>query len=503
MNLFAKLEKSKNFWFLLIASFVFFLLRLPSLFEPYWYGDEGIYQTIAIAMNNGRLLYRDIWDNKPPLLYVIYALFNGDQFSLRLASLLFGILSIVTFFFLLKKIFPQEKNASTFFGTQKKYYIVTSLFAFFYALPLFEGNIANAENFMILFSLVAGLCLFRYLETKNNVALWYVGLLLSFETLFKIVGIFDIAAFGIFLAIVKYKNLQYLFNEIKELLPLVIAFAIPIFLTVFYFFLNHALGNFLSAAFTQNVGYVGYGNTFIIPQGLLYLKLILLGALLGFLFYKRMQIPSSVLFIYIWLSFSLFSAFFSQRPYTHYVLVLLPSFFLFLFLLFLDYEKRKERGKNLFFLQYMHIATFVIILLLVLFNFDIYSKNFAYYQNFISFLSGNKSLVAYQNFFDRNVPKDYAIAQFLNIHTKKDTIVFLWGNSAQIYKMSETLPPGRYTVEYHITGSPKSTSETAQVLKVKKPRFIVIMSPHIFPFDLSHYRYVYSIQNNPVYEYIF
>ena len=98
-------SKPSELFFLLCSSLVFFLLRFPSLFEPHWYGDEGIYQAIGYALNNGRELYSTIWDNKPPLLYVLYAVFNSDQFTLRSLSLLAGISSIIAFFFLAKKIY--------------------------------------------------------------------------------------------------------------------------------------------------------------------------------------------------------------------------------------------------------------------------------------------------------------------------------------------------------------------------------------------------------------
>ncbi|HXS15287.1 MAG TPA: hypothetical protein VN711_04105, partial [Candidatus Saccharimonadales bacterium] len=73
-SLLLRLQKSSHFWFLLAASLVFFLLRFPSFFEPYWYGDEGIYEVIGYGLTHGRLLYQGIWDNKPPLLYLIYAI---------------------------------------------------------------------------------------------------------------------------------------------------------------------------------------------------------------------------------------------------------------------------------------------------------------------------------------------------------------------------------------------------------------------------------------------
>ena len=38
---------------ILIILGVVVFLRVPSLFEPYWYGDEGIYLTIGRAMRSG------------------------------------------------------------------------------------------------------------------------------------------------------------------------------------------------------------------------------------------------------------------------------------------------------------------------------------------------------------------------------------------------------------------------------------------------------------------
>ena len=140
MNLFARLQSSKDFWFLLIISVVFFLLRFPSLFEPYWYGDEGIYQVIGMVLHSGGLLYADIYDNKPPLLYVLYGIFNGDQFATRVVSLITGLLTVWVFFALAKKLFKK-------LGKEKErniVYITTGLFALFFGIPFLEGNIANA-----------------------------------------------------------------------------------------------------------------------------------------------------------------------------------------------------------------------------------------------------------------------------------------------------------------------------------------------------------------------
>src|SRR5438445_77553 len=108
MKLLSKLEKNTEVWFLIIVSFFFFLLRLPSIVEPLWYGDEGIYEVIGMALNHGRLLYRDIWDNKPPLLYLLYTVFQSNQPLIRFVCMLAGLASVILFYFLAKKLFHKK-----------------------------------------------------------------------------------------------------------------------------------------------------------------------------------------------------------------------------------------------------------------------------------------------------------------------------------------------------------------------------------------------------------
>ena len=79
---------SKNkFWVFLFLIFLF--LRLPSLFEPYWYGDEGIYLTLGQGVRKGLVLYQQIHDNKPPTLYYLAAL-GQTVFGFRLCRTFLG-----------------------------------------------------------------------------------------------------------------------------------------------------------------------------------------------------------------------------------------------------------------------------------------------------------------------------------------------------------------------------------------------------------------------------
>src|SRR5579884_1507391 len=48
-------------------------LRAPSLLEPHHYSDEGIFAAVAQRLLQGHPLYAGAWDDKPPLVYWLYA----------------------------------------------------------------------------------------------------------------------------------------------------------------------------------------------------------------------------------------------------------------------------------------------------------------------------------------------------------------------------------------------------------------------------------------------
>ena len=382
--------------FLGIILIVFSLLRLPSLFEPLWYGDEGIYQVLGRAVLHGTTLYQGIWDNKPPFLYLTYALVNADQFAIRLLSFLAGILSVYGFYLLTKRLFTTN-NARV---------LSTALFAILFSIPATEANIANAENFLLVFVIFAGLCVFEATgqkEIKKQKKLFFTaGLLMGIAFLYKTVAVLDLSAFLLFAACVSLQknrlfaktNTKNLFDTLR---PLLWGFLIPLLITCIAFLLTGSLSSFLSATFTENYSYVGYKNFLLIPQGLLLLKLLLLLLFVLYLFRNRISFSPSALFILFWFSFSLLNVFFSQRAYTHYLLVGITAFSL---LVGLTVSEKKQR------LLYILLLVGSLFITYSVFPLMKPGKIAAYYTNFLSYVSGNKSTTAYYAFFDEDVPEE-------------------------------------------------------------------------------------------------
>ena len=128
-------------------------LRLPSLFEPYWYGDEQIYLVIGQGIRKGLVLYRDITDypNKPPMIYLLAAV-AGSVFWFRFILLIWNLVHVAVVNLLLKKLFAGKKWLV--WGGTLAFVLLTGL-------PILEGNIANGEIFMIMPVTLAMLLLWK------------------------------------------------------------------------------------------------------------------------------------------------------------------------------------------------------------------------------------------------------------------------------------------------------------------------------------------------------
>ena len=182
-------KKNEALAWLVVFSVV---LRITSWFEPYWYGDEGIYLVLGQALRRGLVFYRDIHDNKPPLLYLLAAVAGGVTWFRVILTVWFGA-TVVVFYRLMEKLFPKNKLA---------WYLST--ITMILGTTATEGNIANAEIFMIGPIMLAMLMALRQTPASAKASAgkrnWLlVGLLMAVAFLFKAPAGADLAALLIWL----------------------------------------------------------------------------------------------------------------------------------------------------------------------------------------------------------------------------------------------------------------------------------------------------------------
>lgn len=435
------------------------ILRIPTFFEPYSYGDETIYLTLGEGMRHGLTLYKDIHDNKPPLLYATAAI-AGSLFWFKVVLLFWMLGTTVLFWKLTEQLFPKKKALQM---------VATIVFAILTTLPLLEGRTANAELFMIGPTIGAFLLLLTKKHTTKNIFL--AGMLFSVATLFKVPAAFDIPAI-VFLWFVSMKYTKKNFIElVKKTILLTIGFALPIALTFIWYYFRGAFHEYLVAAWLQNFGYLSsfrpgdVKEPFLVKNGPLLMRGGVVALGLGILFLLRNKLSKQFIFITAWLLFGLFAVTLSERPYPHYLVQSVPPVAVLIGMLFT--------------LQTLE-QSLVVIPLTVFFFVPVYFRfwyypSLPYYTHFIEYASGKIDKTEYLKTFGDGVPDTYAISEFVASSTKPTDPVFVWGSdSSNIYALAKRLPPIKYVATYHINDF-SSQEEVVKQLMNRRPELIVIL----------------------------
>lgn len=483
----------KSFWeketrplYILLA--IVLLLRIPSLFEPYWYGDEAIYLTLGEGIRQGLVLYKEIFDHKPPAIYILAAA-AGSVFWFRLILLFWHAATIVLFW----------KLAKNFFGkNQRQVILSTYLFGILTAIPLLEGNIANSEIFM-LGPTIAGFLILFSAKILDSRKLFLSGLLFSVAVLFKVPAVFDLLGLVVFwIAWAKIKDVS---KVTKNLFILGCGFLTPIVATAIYYWSREALPQYLNTVWSQNFLYIsrwGQPSLFLVDkitqaglpdsaslwQAGLPLRGIILAALVILLVFLKKYFDKTVFFASLWFIFTLFAALLSGRPYPHYLIQVIPSLAILTSILVFGREKHR----------FLPVPFLLLFLFGLVFYKFYYYPTFPYYANFLSFTAGQKTNLAFFEYFDKRTTQTHKIADFIIKRTGPKERIFIWGTAPEIYALSRRLPVGRYTTSFHIKDF-RGEGETISALKAQKPKYIVVLSQETWPF-LGFFNF---LQSNYIY----
>lgn len=440
---------------IIVSGLFFWIARLPSLFEPYYYGDEMIYLSIGNGIRQGLSLYTELYDNKTPLLYLVAAI-SGNLFVFRLLS---GVCMFLSVFF----IFGIVRNL-TKKGSMLPFYSL-AISTVLLSMPIFEVFIANAENFFILPTSAAIYFLTRYLVSKKQTNLFFAGYGLGIAFLFKVPTIADFfATIGILSALASLN-----FNGIKKLilqsLIVFLGLITPITLTIIWFFFNNNLFDFLSYALFDNLGYStswsgGESTAF---------QLITLSLVFSFsvfvLWFLRKSGKVNELFVLstLWLLGALTGALLSSRPYPHYLIQTLPALSIVTTILFFSSKK-----------QQVYTVFVVAIYLFFIQKIDFWLYDIkTYKERVVALATYGRSNDQYLSLFGPGVVQNYEAAKIIKESTAFGQEVFIFGDSAPIYAMSNRLPPFKYTAYYHVDEF-LSQDEICATIKNKKTPLVLI-----------------------------
>lgn len=484
-------------------------LRIPNLFEPYWYGDEGIYLTLGQSMNKGAKLYTEIIDHKTPLIYYLARV--QTQLNFRLLNIAWMLVTTTVFYYFSKKLLKSTKLST----------IASFIFVILTTLPWLEGHIPNGELFVLGFVLSGFLLIsktsyfkkFLELKTQNSVnfiTLFFGGFLIGLGILTKVPAILD---FGAILSIAYFsfvnsfslkkwkENFKLLLSLICNVFAIFAGVITPIIASIVYFISIGSGKDYLNFGLLYNFRYAGswglpFDNQFLIQSFTLQGKVAYLVALILLLTLLKKFIKPALQFVLLWFSADLFASLLSNRPYPHYFIQLVPPLALLVTYVIHYIYTSLRVGKVKFdlhkivplSLSVIVISLFISVMLLL--EFRPYQTK-SYYVNWLKLVTGQMSTEDYRQSFDSLMNDNYKAAPIIKAAGSPN--LFIWGTNPMLYALTETQPTGRFTVSFHIKDF-DAFGETARDVVKKQPPFIVVMKneDHTFPElnDLLIYNYV-------------
>ncbi len=458
--------------FLVICSIIICLVRYHTIHEPFE-RDIGTYAVYGHELLSGKLLYIDLFDHKPPLVYVTYAFFEyifgyGDR-TIWLINVTFSIFTLIALYFIGLKL-----NKLAGYLTALTWTILSG------NIPL-QANQPNVEVFLNTL-LTASFALLIYNKNNSIKKNTILGLLLGISSLFKHIT---------FVPIILFSLLQILNNDStsssKKLLSVLPISVVPVLLwfgTFGYYFVNGWLDNFIYAVFYFNMGYSGTieatGETTSI------VKNIIIGLKPTVLLTKRFIsfIPFVLLFImglingiisrkYYWYSLLVYTISvilmisIPGKWYPHYYQLWLPIFTIGSSWLLFEYITTNSVKK---------FQNFTIIILLFL--------SACVQFRFIFWTPNDISRIKYGNTF----VETKKTSEFINTILPASETFFQYGSDPILYYYAKRpLPTGITFMTFLDYGSHSdlTTKTLLQDLSISAPELIVLNIPTLNRTNLS------------------
>ncbi|NQV16306.1 glycosyltransferase family 39 protein [bacterium] len=185
-----------------IISSLIFIFAIVFIFGSAWHShDEPLerdlttYGYVAHALLSGQRLYTDLWDHKPPGIYIAYALaeltWGYGQHALILLWVVVTIMSTFLIFLILDRI------SGLYAALLGVFFWVLSANSVY-----LEANQANTEIFLNLFTLIALWALICF-DNSANRYLHIVGWAMAIATIFKPIAVFVLLAMLLYILLPK------------------------------------------------------------------------------------------------------------------------------------------------------------------------------------------------------------------------------------------------------------------------------------------------------------
>ena len=437
-------------------------LRLPSLFEPHHYGDEGVFAATAQRLLQGETLYTGAWDNKSPLVFLVYAavlgLFGPSMLALRLVGVAWSVGTALAVRAIARR---------TGGGAGRVAAVVYALLA---AVPFIEGTLLLTEALMALPVALAVLATLDAVGREGRRrTLWFLaaGVLLGVGFLFKQVAALDAAAVGLWLLCRRER-------PVRDAAVLLTGWTVAVGMAALWLAAEGALGEGWHAVLGFYGLYLGEGS--VLPPLLALLRFV--PATAAVLWCVRRRVRGGMVgggdLILLWFGFALLGATAAGRPFGHYLVqVLAPAALLVADLTRRWRSERQRRVRSILLL----LALVIILPTFRGFWLGHASVAPAYYGNWLAWVVGARTRSAHDRFYSWRVPNQQALAQLIEQDagwsSGGERTLFVWGEYPWLYPLTDAHNPTRYATTYQTAFLPGAKDEVMQALERDPPRYIV------------------------------
>lgn len=453
---------------LIIGGVLLIMLPINPNAMPLTYRDSGVFLYTGWRILHGEVPYIQVWDHKPPVIFLINALgvllSNNSRWGIWIIELVCNSISAFIGFKIIKKAFG---SLPAMIGMT--IYFINIFFVFS------GGNLTEEYSLPLQFG-----AMWLILNEKKEKAFWrwlLIGLLGGFAFLTKQ------STVGIWIALVLYLFINGIYCKqykklVSEILALITGASIVIVSCVLYFYLNGSLGEFINATFLYNFRYVSEGtnpSSRISLISSIFTDLNRAGlfsfALVGFSFGLIILLKKNDLKIscknlisvcLIDLPIEYLLLIFQGRNYAHYYLTILPVLLFFSSLLFWMIISLQNILKVQISLQLVSTVTIIGFLLLV------------------SYTSIKDQIISYRNNNDRSM------VEFITAHSTSDDYILLWGAEANINFFSQRTSPTRFVYQYPLYkkgfSNQKMIKEFLDDILLRHPKFIIDTKNSVTPF---------------------
>lgn len=465
---------------LLATAFAILTIVSPHVF-PKPDTDQYVYQYISQQMLAGEIPYRDLWDHKGVLIYLLYALglLIDVNYGVWLLGYFFLAGTITGFYFLFTDIF---KNRTVSF--------FSSLVILWYLGVVLDGG--NSVEFFNMFSqLLVMVACWLFIKKEKPFFVVLVGISAGLSFLLRPNEIAFAVAFALFVTGMKLARGEGVALK-KIFLYLALGGLAVLLPTIIWLQMNAALDDFFEIVIRYNLVYAQvqankFGALILAIERFLGLFIVALSAWIWVIWqHKNLKMgrhqKEFAYFLAVAFPITIYLSLLSGRPYSHYfiswllILGALLSFFLSIFVPKLT-ERNRKTGS---FLLYLLSGILLVIA---------YTRVWGSWTPFI------QSLITEGRFpsIARSEEPEYFCVEYIKNNTNNDDTLWVWGNALKYNVWAERTSPTRYVYAHPLAVSnyirEEDVLEIISALEAAQPLILDIgkTDPVMFPIASNNY----------------